>query len=208
MLGVRIDSELEQRLAAVARSQGRSKSDIAREAVRRYVERHDEAFLAEAKRQSLRGIGAGMDGSGRSDGSAWAPVGMSRRRLQDFACCRMKRGDGSVVVADARAGRLLPASRDLFIVVQSPISSSKTHDSVTLCLPLLARSVGNCLFRVPLPVDRPIPAFCDVESEVQCRQDPHHPASSRIGRTIGSGVAPAVVMFNRSIRLCDAGSLM
>ncbi|WP_375395077.1 ribbon-helix-helix protein, CopG family [uncultured Sphingomonas sp.] len=54
MLGVRIDSELEQRLAAVARSQGRSKSDIAREAVRRYVERHDEAFMAEAKRQSLR----------------------------------------------------------------------------------------------------------------------------------------------------------
>ena len=54
MLGVRIDSELEQRLAAVARSQGRSKSDIAREAVRRYVERHDEAFLAEAKRQSLQ----------------------------------------------------------------------------------------------------------------------------------------------------------
>ncbi|MDQ0837554.1 ribbon-helix-helix protein, CopG family [Sphingomonas faeni] len=53
MLGVRLDSELEVRLAAVARTQGRNKSDIAREAVRRYVERHDEAFLAEAKRQSL-----------------------------------------------------------------------------------------------------------------------------------------------------------
>ena len=53
MLGVRLDSELEQRLAAVARAQGRSKSDIAREAVRCYVERHDEAFLAEARRQSL-----------------------------------------------------------------------------------------------------------------------------------------------------------
>ncbi|PZO75495.1 MAG: CopG family transcriptional regulator [Sphingomonas taxi] len=50
---MRLDSELEERLAAVARTQGRSKSDIAREAVRRYVERHDEAFLAEAKRQSL-----------------------------------------------------------------------------------------------------------------------------------------------------------
>ena len=60
MLGVRIDSDLEQRLAAVARSQGRSKSDIAREAVRRYVERHDEAFLAEAKRQSLRASARGM----------------------------------------------------------------------------------------------------------------------------------------------------
>ena len=29
------------------------RTNIAREAVRRYVERHDEAFLAEAKRQSL-----------------------------------------------------------------------------------------------------------------------------------------------------------
>ncbi len=54
MLGVRLDEELEQRLAAVARSQGRSKSDIAREAVRRYVDLHDEAFRREARRQSLR----------------------------------------------------------------------------------------------------------------------------------------------------------
>ena len=53
MLGVRLDAELEQRLTSVARSQGRSKSDIARDAVRRYVELHDAAFLAEAKRQSL-----------------------------------------------------------------------------------------------------------------------------------------------------------
>ncbi len=54
MLGVRLDSQLEERLTAVARTQGRSKSDIAREAVRRYVERHDEAFRAEARRQSLK----------------------------------------------------------------------------------------------------------------------------------------------------------
>ena len=54
MLGVRLDSELEERLAAVARTQGRSKSDIAREAVRRYVDLHDEAFRREARRQSLR----------------------------------------------------------------------------------------------------------------------------------------------------------
>ena len=54
MLGVRLDTELEQRLGAVARTQGRSKSDIAREAVRRYVDLHDEAYLAEARRQSLR----------------------------------------------------------------------------------------------------------------------------------------------------------
>lgn len=54
MLGVRLDSELERRLTTVARTQGRSKSDIARDAVRRYVELHDEAFRSEARRQSLR----------------------------------------------------------------------------------------------------------------------------------------------------------
>jgi RHH-type transcriptional regulator, rel operon repressor / antitoxin RelB len=54
MLGVRLDDELERRLASVARTQGRSKSDIAREAVRRYVDRYDEAYRAEARRQSLR----------------------------------------------------------------------------------------------------------------------------------------------------------
>ncbi|MBB4087664.1 ribbon-helix-helix protein, CopG family [Sphingomonas carotinifaciens] len=54
MLGVRLDTELEERLAAVARTQGRSKSDIAREAVRRYVDLHDEAYRREARRQSER----------------------------------------------------------------------------------------------------------------------------------------------------------
>ncbi|KQU62355.1 CopG family transcriptional regulator [Sphingomonas sp. Leaf339] len=54
MLGVRLDSELEERLAAVARTQGRSKSDLAREAVRRYVDLYDEAYRREARRQSLR----------------------------------------------------------------------------------------------------------------------------------------------------------
>lgn len=54
MLGVRLDTDLEARLAAVARTQGRSKSDIAREAVRRYVDLHDEAYRREARRQSLR----------------------------------------------------------------------------------------------------------------------------------------------------------
>ena len=54
MLGVRLDTELEERLAAVARTQGRSKSDIAREAVRRYVDLHDDAYRREARRQSTR----------------------------------------------------------------------------------------------------------------------------------------------------------
>ncbi len=65
MLGVRLDSDLEERLASVARTQGRSKSDIAREAVRRYVERHDEAFLVEAKRQSL--AAAAQDRNARNE---------------------------------------------------------------------------------------------------------------------------------------------
>jgi RHH-type rel operon transcriptional repressor/antitoxin RelB len=66
MLGVRLDEELEQRLAAVARTQGRSKSDIAREAVRRYVERHDAAYLAEAKRQSLAAASRGWTDEDRA----------------------------------------------------------------------------------------------------------------------------------------------
>jgi len=59
MLGVRLDDELERRLTSVARNQGRSKSDIAREAVRRYVDLHDEALRAEARRQSLRAAARG-----------------------------------------------------------------------------------------------------------------------------------------------------
>jgi RHH-type rel operon transcriptional repressor/antitoxin RelB len=73
MLGVRLDSDLEERLAAVARTQGRSKSDIAREAVRRYVERHDEAFLAEAKRQSLAAAALGWT----EDDKAWERLGVA-----------------------------------------------------------------------------------------------------------------------------------
>ena len=73
MLGVRLDSELEERLAAVARTQGRSKSDIAREAVRRYVERHDEAFLAEAKRQSLAAAALGWT----EENDAWERLGVA-----------------------------------------------------------------------------------------------------------------------------------
>jgi RHH-type rel operon transcriptional repressor/antitoxin RelB len=65
MLGVRLDDELERRLTAVARSQGRSKSDIARDAVRRYVDLHDAAFLAEAKRQSLAAAARGWSEENR-----------------------------------------------------------------------------------------------------------------------------------------------
>lgn len=54
MLGVRLDPETEKSLETLARRTHRSKSDIAREAITRHVRIHDEAFLAEAKRQSLR----------------------------------------------------------------------------------------------------------------------------------------------------------
>ena len=52
MLGVRINPELEAKLEAIAMALGRSKSDIAREALRRFVEAHD--LQKEAREQSLR----------------------------------------------------------------------------------------------------------------------------------------------------------
>ena len=73
MLGVRLDNDLEERLAAVARTQGRSKSDIAREAVRRYVERHDEAYLAEARRQSRAAAARGWT----KEDEEWERLGAS-----------------------------------------------------------------------------------------------------------------------------------
>jgi RHH-type rel operon transcriptional repressor/antitoxin RelB len=72
MLGVRLDDELERRLTAVARTQGRSKSDIARDAVRRYVELHDEAYLAEARRQSLAASARGWT----EEDEAWERLGI------------------------------------------------------------------------------------------------------------------------------------
>jgi RHH-type rel operon transcriptional repressor/antitoxin RelB len=73
VLGVRLDDDLEKRLASVARTQGRSKSDIAREAVRRYVDRHDEAYIAEARRQSLRAAERGWT----LDEEAWEALAAS-----------------------------------------------------------------------------------------------------------------------------------
>jgi len=51
MLGVRLDPETERQLEAAARRSGRSKSDVVRDAIRRYLT--EDAFLAEARRQSL-----------------------------------------------------------------------------------------------------------------------------------------------------------
>ena len=51
MFGIRLERDLDQRLAALAKRQGRTKSDLAREAIRRYLMGDDLA--AEARRQSL-----------------------------------------------------------------------------------------------------------------------------------------------------------
>ena len=53
MLGVRLEPQLEARRAAVATAFGRTKCGIAREAVRRHVRSHTEAYRAECRRQSL-----------------------------------------------------------------------------------------------------------------------------------------------------------
>lgn len=53
MLGVRLDPETERRLDAVSRRERRSKSAIVREAVAKAVRARDEAYLAEARRQSI-----------------------------------------------------------------------------------------------------------------------------------------------------------
>lgn len=80
MLGVRLDDDLARRLASVARTQGRSKSDIARDAVRRYVELHDRAYLAEAKRQSLA-----VSASGWSEAdAAWEGLAAADDDLADL----------------------------------------------------------------------------------------------------------------------------
>ena len=67
MLGVRLDDETERMLGSVARAQGRTKSDVARGAIRRYVELNDEAYRAEAKRQSRVAAGSGAP----SEDAAW-----------------------------------------------------------------------------------------------------------------------------------------
>jgi len=53
MLGVRLDTETDRGLSALAKRQRRTKSDIVREVISRHVRQHDEAYIAEARRQSL-----------------------------------------------------------------------------------------------------------------------------------------------------------
>ncbi len=51
VLGIRLDPGLERKLVAIARQQKRTKSEVAREAIRRYVE--SATLVEEARRQSL-----------------------------------------------------------------------------------------------------------------------------------------------------------
>ena len=51
MLAVRLEPDLERKLAAVAKQQGRTKSAVIREAIRRYLDA--KGLAEEARRQSL-----------------------------------------------------------------------------------------------------------------------------------------------------------
>ena len=56
MLALRLEAELERRIAALARRQGRNKSALVREALIRYLEDQEDIMLAEA---ALRNLGDG-----------------------------------------------------------------------------------------------------------------------------------------------------
>lgn len=77
MVGVRLDAETERRLEAAARRLGRTKSEVVRDALRRYLA-DDAAFLAEARRQSLLVSGHGDDDEAASLALALVDVGEAR----------------------------------------------------------------------------------------------------------------------------------
>ena len=51
MLGIRLEDELDQKLTAIAKQRGLTKSDLVREAIRRYLS--EDELASEARRQSL-----------------------------------------------------------------------------------------------------------------------------------------------------------
>ena len=57
MLGIRLEPDLEAQLAAVAHARGVTKSDVARDAIRRHVNALGDAYRAECRRQSLAAAG-------------------------------------------------------------------------------------------------------------------------------------------------------
>jgi RHH-type rel operon transcriptional repressor/antitoxin RelB len=70
MLGVRLDPETEKALDRFANRSRRSKSDIAREAIRRYVRHSDAKLIAEARLQSMRASKRGWS----ADDEAWSQL--------------------------------------------------------------------------------------------------------------------------------------
>lgn len=55
MLALRLEAQLEKRVAALARLQGRNKSALVREALIRYMEDQEDILLAEAVVRNLSG---------------------------------------------------------------------------------------------------------------------------------------------------------
>ncbi|MGD8589169.1 MAG: DUF3018 family protein [Chromatiales bacterium] len=51
MLAIRLEDELDQKLTAIAKQRGITKSDLVREAIRRYLS--EDELASEARRQSL-----------------------------------------------------------------------------------------------------------------------------------------------------------
>ena len=68
MLGVRLDPDTEKALDSFALRSRRSKSDIAREAIRRYVRQSNAKLVAEARLQSLRAAARGWS----AEDEAWS----------------------------------------------------------------------------------------------------------------------------------------
>lgn len=68
MLGIRLEPELARRLEWLARATGRPKSDLAREALRDFL----DANVEEARRQSLLASQAPTDDL-PSDDTGWTP---------------------------------------------------------------------------------------------------------------------------------------
>jgi RHH-type rel operon transcriptional repressor/antitoxin RelB len=74
MLAIRLPPELEQRLEALARRTGRSKSYYVREAIVEYMDDLEDLYLAERRLEDLR--------AGRSDAVAIAEL-MQRYGVED-----------------------------------------------------------------------------------------------------------------------------
>ncbi len=69
MLGLRLDDDLEHKLDSLARRSGRSRSDIARDALRAYLA--DRDLAAEARRQSVAASQPTSDAELAFDDSGW-----------------------------------------------------------------------------------------------------------------------------------------